>query len=211
MTDNGDIRFYIVEEEYGWLSNFWRAGQRMPWPERFARVVLTDDLYVKTNEHWYQANKADDLSTFCWIAKAPHPYLAMQAGRVCLKPNQSTLRCLRPGWEQVKVDVMLAGLRAKFSQNPDIKAKLLATGEATIHEDSPSDAFWGGRSSLVCGCSRPNHAPHNTLGKLLMQVREELRMQQMRPSVWDDIFGEPPSKPSEPTYDYANGYGGADP
>jgi len=162
MTDNGDIRFYIVEEEYGWLSNFWRARQYMPWPERFARVVLTDECFVHTNEHWYQANKADNLSTFRWIAEAPHPYLAMQAGRVCLKPNTSELRRLRSDWEHVKVDVMLTGLRAKFSQNPDLRAKLIATGDASIHEDSPSDMFWGVKG-------------HDMLGRLLMQVRKELR------------------------------------
>ncbi len=57
---------------------------------------------------------------------------------------------------------MKNGLRAKFTQNSDLKEKLLATGNAVLHEDSPTDMIWGAKGK-------------DMLGKLLMQIREELR------------------------------------
>ena len=55
--------------------------------------------------------------------------------------------------------------RAKFIQHPDLREKLLSTGDAILHEDSPWDKYWG--YAKGGGLDR--------LGKLLMQVREELR------------------------------------
>ena len=67
-------------------------------------------------------------------------------------------------WDDYRVDFMLTGLRAKFQQNEDLKKLLLETGDAHIYEDSPIDAFWGGK---IMGSK-------NMLGILLMKVREEL-------------------------------------
>jgi ribA/ribD-fused uncharacterized protein len=72
---------------------------------------------------------------------------------------------LRPDWEEIKFDIMLKGLRAKFHQNHQLLEILLNTGDATIHENSPTDMIWG-----ILG--------EDKLGKLLMQVREELRRKQ---------------------------------
>jgi predicted NAD-dependent protein-ADP-ribosyltransferase YbiA (DUF1768 family) len=43
-----------------------------------------------------------------------------------------------------------------------LKEKLLATGDAILHEDSPTDVFWGKKGE-------------DWLGKLLMKVRDEIR------------------------------------
>jgi predicted NAD-dependent protein-ADP-ribosyltransferase YbiA (DUF1768 family) len=67
---------------------------------------------------------------------------------------------------------MLHGLRCKFSQNTDLAAKLLATGDAVLHESPKggfTDSFWG-NTPLPDGRPGASH-----LGRLLMQVREELR------------------------------------
>lgn len=139
------INFYFRKEEYGWLSNFWRAKQHI------------NDVYYKTNEHYYQSQKAKMIAEWNWIANAPSPFLAMIAGRALRKGKE-----LKDDWEEIKVDIMLKGLRAKFSQNHELKEKLLATGDVIIHEDSPNDMFWGKKGK-------------DMLGKLLMQVRDELR------------------------------------
>ena len=44
----------------------------------------------------------------------------------------------------------------------DLKQKLIDTGDARLHEDSPSDMFWGVKGK-------------DMLGKLLMEVRDKLR------------------------------------
>lgn len=64
-------------------------------------------------------------------------------------------------WEDIKFEVMLKGLRTKFSQNPELKQKLLDTGDEPIHEDS-KDKVWG-----IDG--------DDMMGKLLMKVRKELK------------------------------------
>ena len=56
--------------------------------------------------------------------------------------------------------------KAKFTQNEDLKEKLLATGNDILEEGNT----WGDR---VCGTV--NGVGENRLGKILMRVREELR------------------------------------
>ena len=60
---------------------------------------------------------------------------------------------------------MIKGIHFKFEQNPDLLAKLLATGDAKLVEDSDVDMYWGG--------SLPGSK--NVLGKMLMQFREGKR------------------------------------
>jgi hypothetical protein len=142
-----EIRFYIRENPYGFLSNFWRSEQK----EGYA--------IFKTNEHYYQSRKSKDFELRYWIANAPTAYAAMIAGR-SLKPSEIT-----EDWENKKVDVMRKGLISKFSQNVLLEQALLKTGDSILIEDSPTDMFWGGKLE----------GSKNMLGKLLMEVREELR------------------------------------
>lgn len=73
---------------------------------------------------------------------------------------------LRPGWESDKRGIMKEIVLAKFAQNPHLKEKLLATGDAALEEGNTwGDTTWG----LVGGKGE------NALGKILMQVRDELR------------------------------------
>ena len=91
------------------------------------------------------------------------PSKAKRAGRRCT---------LRPDWEEVKDGVMLDILRYKFTQHPDLAAKLLATGDAELIEGTTwHDNYWGN-----CTCEKCiGKSGKNQLGKLLMQVREEIK------------------------------------
>ena len=72
---------------------------------------------------------------------------------------------LRPDWEEIKLDVMYAALKCKFTENPELKRKLLATGSTYLEERNTwGDTYWG----TVGGVG------HNHLGELLMILREEL-------------------------------------
>lgn len=72
---------------------------------------------------------------------------------------------IRADWDEVRDDVMLHALRSKFA-HPKLRAVLLSTGDRLLAEASPSDFYWG-LGSTGTG--------ENRLGKLLMQVRDELR------------------------------------
>jgi N-glycosidase YbiA len=74
---------------------------------------------------------------------------------------------LRTDWDEVKVDIMRELLRQKFGSEP-LRSRLLKTGNALLVEGNWwGDKFWG-----VC-----DGKGLNTLGTLLMQIREELKEQ----------------------------------
>lgn len=142
------IFFWANRAEYGCFSNFWPGPYDIDgksWP---------------TTEHYFAAMKTLDSSNQEAIRKANTPGDAKGMGRVVT---------LRPDWEQVKYDVMLTALRAKFGNYPELKDKLLSTGDALIYEDSPYDKVWGTGERGGVGSGQ------NLLGKALMQVREELK------------------------------------
>ena len=113
----------------------------------------------RTVEHYFQACKARTPDDHDHIRQAPTPKEARRRGREVL---------IRPDWEQVKEEVMLTALRAKFAL-PEYRELLLATGSAPIGEDSPYDHEWGVRDH------RGGYKGANRLGKALEQVRDELR------------------------------------
>lgn len=132
-------------DDYRWLSNFW-----------ISRIYYDGDFYPSV-EHAFQAAKAIDFDEKQQIINAPTPSIAKRLGKhVSVKPN----------WEKIKVDVMLTLLRLKFQKGSVLANKLLDTGNAYLEETNNwKDRFWG-----VC-----DGKGENILGKLLMQVRSELR------------------------------------
>lgn len=83
---------------------------------------------------------------------------------------------LRPDWEDVKYQLMVDVCYAKFSQNEDLKEKLLSTGSEEIIENTTGwhDNIWGN-----CECPRcESKEGKNLLGKALMEVRSILRAEQ---------------------------------
>lgn len=114
-------------------------------------------------EYAYQAAKTDDPAEKRWILESDSPGEAKRRSRKVT---------LRKDWDAIKVAVMFQLLREKFT-HPSLCAKLLATGDEELVEGNRwHDNFWG-----VCHCGRCTDVGENMLGKLLMQVREELRRQ----------------------------------
>lgn len=133
---------------FGFLSNFYQ------------RPVTVDGVTYRTAEHAFNALKTTDAAEARKVREAPTPALAKRAGR------QVTLR---PGWDShVRFEVMRAVLQAKFT-DPELKALLLATGDALLVEgNSWHDLTWGG----FCTCSRHADALGlNHLGRGLMHTR----------------------------------------
>ena len=52
--------------------------------------------------------------------------------------------------EKVKLGVMLECVRAKFTQNPELKKLLLSTGEAKLVEHTRNDRYWGTWETRLC-------------------------------------------------------------
>lgn len=110
-----------------------------------------------TNEHLYQAMKTSDWRQQIVVLSASSPGEAKKLGR---------LVTLRPDWEEIKDDVMLELLRLKFSKGKKERHWLQDTRDAELTEGNTwGDRYWG----------KVNGQGKNMLGKLLMQVRQEIR------------------------------------
>ena len=108
-----------------------------------------------TAEHLFQSLKTLDPAEREKIKQAFSPAEARRLGK--------RVR-LRSDWEDIKVVAMKEILDAKFKSDP-LRSMLIETSdEQLVHENQHGDYFWG----TVCGQGR------NMLGKLLMNVRDEL-------------------------------------
>jgi hypothetical protein len=91
------------------------------------------------------------------------------------KPHRSNSR---PDWDAVRVKIMRWCLRVKLIQNfAEFSRLLLATHDRPIVEESRRDDFWGANPvepSVLLG--------QNALGRLLMQLREEVRNGDWQPA-----------------------------
>lgn len=133
--------------EFEFLSNFYPAWVRFE-SVRFATV-----------EHAYQFARTLDAEGRKQIRYAPTPGQAKRSGRKA--PT-------REDWVEIKVDVMRELLRQKFT-DAELQQRLLATGDREIIEGNYwHDTFWG-----VCTCETCPEG-QNTLGRLLMEIRQEL-------------------------------------
>src|SRR5262245_25783863 len=141
------IRFYSTKDKYGEFSNF----ARLPF--------ILDGREWPTSEHYFQAQKSQDHAYQEKIRTTASPMIAARLGRSRAVP-------IRPDWEAVKLDVMRAAVRPKFSSHPQLTALLLDTGHEELVEATTRDTYWG------CGTSGSGQ---NWLGRILMEVRQELR------------------------------------
>jgi ribA/ribD-fused uncharacterized protein len=138
-------------DEYRFLSNFYPAE------------LVWDNIVWPHSEAAYQAAKTTDRKLRLAMSK-------ITAGES--KRFGKTIE-LRSDWEEVKCGIMKEIVEAKFRQNPELKAKLLATGTAHLEEGNT----WGDRIWGVCPPGSGNGT--NWLGKILMEVRAEFRKEEL--------------------------------
>lgn len=135
--------------EYRFLSNFWLVDIRM-----------SGFVYPST-EHAYQAAKT----------LVPNERTRIRLADVGMAKKIGRTVTIRPGWEEMKLDVMYQLVRYKFKNYTNLKAKLLYTNDQELIEGNYwHDNFWGS-----CTCSKCGNAGQNHLGKTLMRIRDELR------------------------------------
>lgn len=140
----------FFRNEYAFLSNMYHLKNPIC-VKKGGKVI---NFY--SVENYFQALKCVNIEDVLKIASLS-PVEAKRYGRRVT---------LRPDWLKIRVEVMYRGLKIKFAKNPELAEKLKALKDTHIQEDNTwNDYFWGvcqGRGS-------------NTLGKLLMQVRDELK------------------------------------
>lgn len=164
IPPDGRILFFRRDRpDFGFLSHF------------HAAPITLDGERWPTVEHYYQFHKSFDPRYRQAIRDCATPGEAKQLS-ACPDPSRKAAarkswfltngEWPRDDWMVVKRDIMRRADRAKYDQHPDLAARLLATGDAEIVEDSPHDDFWGiGRDG----------AGANWAGRILMEVRAALR------------------------------------
>jgi ribA/ribD-fused uncharacterized protein len=176
------IGFYQLDGDYGYMSNFY-GTQKDTKKTQFKLEI--DGKKWGSVEHYFQAQKfkgdsvSEEYSEHIRSMSSPMKakVLAVQktTGRFTwekelieeyVKPYLDKGVKLRGDWNEVKESIMKRGVLEKFKQNESLAKLLLKTGDARIIEESPKDYFWGvGKDGTGL----------NKLGKILEEVREELR------------------------------------
>lgn len=160
--DNRILFYRRDRSDWGFCSHFYPAP------------IEVDGQWWRTAEHFYQAQKSFDPEYVLAIRTAVTPGHAKRLAASPDLPRRISARSWfrknqkkpRPDWLEVKVEIMRIADTAKFLQHPDLAARLLASGDAEIVEDSRTDAFWG---------TGADGARQNWAGRVLMEVRELLR------------------------------------
>lgn len=182
MKYNIDIIKSIIENNPTTeIIYFWG---HTPNPKKMTKACLSqwydcsfvvDGVTYHTTEQYMMAGKArlfGDEEVFREIMAADTPDAYKKLGRRIRGFDQAL-------WDANKYDIVVAGNKAKFGQNPDIKEFLLATGDAILAEASPYDRIWGiglDRTEAMKGTVN-DWKGENLLGCALMEVREWLKEQ----------------------------------
>lgn len=161
LRDDNTIFFFRTTEEYGFLSQwatcaFFESGKRFNSAEQYMmyrKAILFNDDYIAQR-----------------ILNERLPWKQKFLGRSIMTFDEET-------WNTEKYNIVYRGNLLKFTQNDDLKEKLLVTGDKILVELSPYDAIWGVK--LARSDSRKYNPSEwvgeNLLGTILMDVRETLR------------------------------------
>ena len=133
------------EGKHRWLSNFYECP------------VEIDGIVYPSAEHAFVAAKTHDKELNPKLATIETPGWAKKFGRNLV---------LRDNWDSIRVEEMYKVVLAKFTQNEWLANKLIGTWPMELVEGNYwNDRFWG---QDLAGYGS------NHLGKILMQVREQL-------------------------------------
>ncbi len=150
-TENG------FRDEFFFLSNFYEAP---------VMIMFEGEKFIlPTGEHVFQGMKVvaaltpeDNVEKLRLLEKAPTPGKAKYWGR--------SIRIDVPKWDSLALKCMRRSLELKFSQHPDLRDKLINTGDVELIEFNDwNDTLWGVNQKTGVG--------KNQLGKLLMELRTE--------------------------------------
>jgi ribA/ribD-fused uncharacterized protein len=148
------ITFRKTAERFGGLSNM--AG---------GYLLNVNGIKILTSEALYQACRFPHLPEVQQLIIAER---SPMTAKMKSKPYRNNSR---PDWDLVRTRVMRWCLRIKLVQNWNKFSKLLLeTRDLPIVEDSRKDDFWGAKpedEEILTGA--------NVLGRLLMQLREQLK------------------------------------
>ena len=170
--DKGIICFYHEDGDYGCFSNWFQAD--FYYCNRVFSSVEQFMMFSKV-----MMFRQYDLAKQIMASK--DPATIKKLGRTKFPEFNAKI------WDKTCYAIVKRGVRAKFAQNDNLLEELLSTGNKTLAEASAYDLKWGiGIAIDDPACSTPSKwTGQNLLGKILMEVRDELRIASHHPdSMW---------------------------
>ena len=156
------ICFYHEYDEYGCFSNWFKsefeyAGRKYSSVEQY--MMYQKVLLFREYDLAEQIISTDDPATI------------KKLGRTKFPTFNGAL------WDSISYTVVKRGVRAKFMQNYDILKILLNTKNCILAEASMNDGKWGiGVAINDSNCYKVQKwTGKNLLGRILMEVRDELK------------------------------------
>ncbi|CEJ59322.1 hypothetical protein PMG11_07950 [Penicillium brasilianum] len=164
-TDN-PVYFWKPEGDVGFLGQWWPSS--FTWEHDGERYTYANaEQYMMHRKALLFAGPTHPITQELQKGWKLHPRVIRDLGRKI--PNFS-----QEVWEQHRIVIVAEGSYLKFSQNKDLKQKLLATGNQELVEASPRDRIWGvGFAAKNANVNRSEWGL-NLLGKALMEARSRL-------------------------------------
>lgn len=147
---------------------FW-GGEFSQWfPSKFTHLGLTFNC-CEQFMMYYKALVFEDYLRAQKIMRLSDPDLIKQQGRAILNFTEEK-------WNTCRLKIVYTGNELKFTQNPDLKQKLLNTRGTYLVEASPYDKIWGvGLKATNPLINDPkNWRGQNLLGLILTKLRDNL-------------------------------------
>ena len=154
------VFFWKPYEENVYLSNWYTS-----------KFVDSQGVTYNNAEQYLMYQKAilfKDFQVAKLILNTNNPKLIKELGRKVSNFEETI-------WITNRENIMYDGCFYKFSQNSNLKTKLLTTCDNQLVESSPYDKIWGIGLNKYQALKQSNWPGLNLLGKVLIKVRKSLK------------------------------------
>jgi hypothetical protein len=159
----------IAKREIGDSVFFYTAGS--PFSNHHPCTFVVNDITYNSSEQflmWLKAKCAGDGDARERIMSEDDPVAQLRIGKNLKNLDEAK-------WDSEVFDLFKPGLTAKFSQNQNLKEKLLSTGTKRLAEASLNSTWGIGIKLEDPALGQKGETGLNRLGKLLTSVRDDLR------------------------------------
>ncbi len=160
------------EGRWRFLSNFYpckieHKGITYPSVEHYYVAMKVTEMQLLDGRYYTAADFRE------MIAKIPSPADIKKIGQRIK---------VRKDWDEKKLDFMNWAVKEKFKDETLAEMMMLTDGYDLAEGNYWHDNFWGS-----CICQKCRNSGQNNLGKILMKVREEIKLKNQKPSIEDII------------------------
>ncbi|CAI7592786.1 unnamed protein product [Penicillium manginii] len=160
------VYFWKPEGETGFLGQWWPSSFKWENGEE-TYTYANAEQYMMHRKALLFAGPSDEITQEIGAGWEIHPRELRTLGRKI--PNFSD-----EVWKENRFAIVVEGSYLKFSQNEELRQKLLETGDRELVEASPRDRIWGVGFGAKNAGARRHKWGLNLLGKALMEARERL-------------------------------------